>query len=63
MPLLAAEGMSLDKAHKYQSDFNQQQISQSIAVQLTRADLKDLGIPFGDLFLMEKAFKKLKITK
>lgn len=61
MPFLVAEGMSQENADKYQHYFNQQQITKDIALDLTRTDLKDLGIPFGDMIRMEKAFKKMKL--
>lgn len=63
VPLLVAEGLDKEDAHKYQEIFNHQRIFKDIVDSLTRADLKDMGIPIGDIIRMEKAFKKMKIEQ
>lgn len=63
MSLLVAEGMSKEDAQKYQQNFDQQRITKVIAIDLTRADMKELGIPFGHVLQMETAFRKLKMLQ
>lgn len=63
MPLLVAEGFSQADAKKYQKLFDQQQLTRDLVADISRQDLKDMGIIQGHIIRIEKALKKLKLQE